>query len=598
MSGPKMYPSCFIPVSHNEGGDKAEEAVYNALQNMPGTEDWIVLHNYRHTQFVPNQNNPWENYEVDFIVITPKQGFIVLEVKNWSDFVPSKNQSWELHMRDGSCESKKSPAVQADDAKRHIYNLLQRKNIVPNKPKNSSAGKRYNKKVEYRAAVVMYAQNRQQLNTILGADDQTYICRDELEPTNLKRHLLDFFTNSPESRYQYNANDILQALLPAMKFNMSFTEWADFMENAAAPINSLFPMLEKSTANMLIEGCAGSGKTVLASREARRLAEQHPDKKVLFLCYNGFLAVHLMYQSGMKDETGDPKNLDIMTINELCKKLTKKPDFYCDKDLTFAKVKELRKNLPFSYDYIFVDEGQDFNIVWWPLIQSLCHKRLHVFMDGNQALYAKAQGQSQTTIDCPIRIKLHKNLRNTDKITRFSSGVLPKGGEIEPLGITLCEDVLVEKPSETAKDRAKKVKKHIKSLLEKGANLSDIVVLSPWTELNEMSSLHYLQEEIDCRQALKSKEQCSESPREHFERWMKARRRGSNKVFGETIKGFKGLEAPYIILTDVESPAAGLDSKFTENDFYVGCTRARFELIIIPSDDYASTVLELSAGAD
>lgn len=87
-----MYPSCFIPATHDARGDIAEEAVYNALRDMPDAEDWIVLHNYRHTQFVPEQTQAWENYEADFIVITPDRGYIVLEVKNWHNFIPPRER--------------------------------------------------------------------------------------------------------------------------------------------------------------------------------------------------------------------------------------------------------------------------------------------------------------------------------------------------------------------------------------------------------------------------------------------------------------------------------------------------------------------------
>lgn len=447
--------------------------------------------------------------------------------------------------------------------------------------------------VENRAAVVMFAQNRQELNSLFGREDATYICCDELNPTQLKERLLGFFRHEKKLQYQYNPQDILRVLLPAMEFSMSFEQWTEFMERAAAPIHELLPMLEKSTADILVEGCAGSGKTVLAAREARRLAERYPDKKVLFLCYNGFLAVHMLYQSGMKDASGAPANLDVMTLNELCCKLTGKVDFFCDNDLSFSVVKELRKNKLPAYDYIFVDEGQDFRPEWWPLIKAMCSIRLHVLMDGNQNLYDRAGGKEKNTLSLPIHIKLRKNLRNTDKITRFSRGVLPEEGEIEPLGITLCEDVKVEAASDSPQQRAKTVRSLIKTLKKEGVQPSDIVVLSPWTEQNEKSSLYFLKSEIDCRRMAGAR---PERLREHFERWVKARRNGIAGVFGETIKGFKGLEARYVILTDIGTPSSGTDETgFSENDFYVGCTRAQFRLMIVPSDDYASMVLQATS---
>lgn len=592
-----MYPSCFIPATHDARGDVAEEAVYNALRDMPDAKDWIVLHNYRRTQFVPNQDRPWENYEADFIVITPDRGYIVLEVKNWHDFIPSSQadgNTWQLRLADGARVFKKSPASQVDDAKRYITSLLVRAGVVPDerlqKQNSYRQGRGFFKMVENRAAVVMFAQKRHELNSLFGGEDATYICSDELDPQQLKERLLGYFVHEKRQQYQYSPLDILHALLPAMEFHMSFEQWTAFMERAAAPINELFPMLENSTADILVEGCAGSGKTVLASREARRLAERYPDRKVLFLCYNGFLAAHMLYQSGIKDADGAPGNLEVMTLNELCCKLTGRADFFCERDLTFSAVKELLAHELPTYDYIFVDEGQDFRREWWPLITAMRRARLHVLMDGNQNLYDRAGGKARNTLRLPIHIKLRKNLRNTDKITRFSRGVLPAEGEIEPLGITLCEEVCVEAAAASPQERAKTVRSLIKSLKKTGAQPSDIVVLSPWTEQNEKSSLAFLKSEIDCRRMVGDR---PERPREHFERWMKARRRGEAGVFGETIKGFKGLEARYVILTDIGTPSSGADETgFSENDFYVGCTRAQFRLMIVPSDDFASMVLQ------
>lgn len=596
--GPTMYPSRFIPATGNEAGDMAERAVYNALKAMPDASDWIVIHSYRHVQFVPQHADrkiidPWENYEADFVVITPDRGFIVLEVKNWSDFIPAHEHpsinDWQLNTKQEGGVRKKSPAAQADDAKRYIYDLLLRRKVVEEK---RVSGDNHIKTVEHRAAVVMYAQTREQLKGLLREDDRTYICKDELEPANLKKRILGYFKNiNPKYRYQYNPRAILEALAPALEFHMSFSEWSDYMERAAAPINELLPMLEGSTADILVEGCAGSGKTVMASREARRLAECYPDKRVLFLCYNGFMVSYLRHLSGMVDADGSPRNLEVMTLDKLCQNLSGQNKFFCSSDLNFKKAKELASKITKRYDYVFVDEGQDFKQEWWLLPKALCSEngRLYVFMDDNQNLYLKAQGVEAGSLSLPIHIKLNKNLRNTDKITNYSACMLPAGAHIVSLGVTLCSEVQVEKPLGSSVDRARKVQKLIEKLEKDGVNQADIVVLSPWQQTNPVSSLRYLTMEIDCR---RNKDGNLESPREHFERWIESRRYSNAHVLGETIKGFKGLEARYVILTDISKPGSNAGEEyFSANDFYVGCTRAQFQLIIVPSDDYAASIM-------
>src|SRR5699024_11861087 len=45
--------------------------------------------------------------------------------------------------------------------------------------------------------------------------------------------------------------------------------------------------------NRLIRGVAGSGKTLILASRAKLLAKQHPDWKILILCYNISLASYI-----------------------------------------------------------------------------------------------------------------------------------------------------------------------------------------------------------------------------------------------------------------------------------------------------------------
>ena len=63
------------------------------------------------------------------------------------------------------------------------------------------------------------------------------------------------------------------------------------------------------------------------------------------------------------------------------------------------------------------------------------------------------------------------------------------------------------------------------------------------------------------------------------------------RVLGETVRSFKGLEAPFVILTDVNFPKE--NSGFTPNDFYVACTRAKYGLYIVPTVEGEKYIREL-----
>ena len=58
--------------------------------------------------------------------------------------------------------------------------------------------------------------------------------------------------------------------------------------------------------------------------------------------------------------------------------------------------------------------------------------------------------------------------------------------------------------------------------------------------------------------------------------------REGHGVLYSTIRAFKGLEADIIIVTDVPKPEDG--SKFTKNDLYVACSRAKHRLVVVSKE--------------
>lgn len=74
----------------------------------------------------------------------------------------------------------------------------------------------------------------------------------------------------------------------------------------------------------------------------------------------------------------------------------------------------------------------------------------------------------------------------------------------------------------------------------------------------------------------------NETPEAAKQRMQDCFSEADNRVLGETVRSFKGLEAPFVILTDIGEPKK--ESKgFTPNDFYVACTRAKYGLYIVPN---------------
>ena len=175
----------------------------------------------------------------------------------------------------------------------------------------------------------------------------------------------------------------------------------------------------------IIEGGAGTGKTVLALDHAQTLAEQ--GLKVLLLCYNQKLGNELKIKSEKIN------NLHSMGFHEFCAWRIRQVKSNTDRDL----IEESKKNYPgenlfdvlmpdalinsyeiapTKYDVILVDEGQDFKPEYWLAIEILRDQqedsKLYIFQDSNQAIYTNSN-------DLPINSEplfLFDNCRNTKHI--------------------------------------------------------------------------------------------------------------------------------------------------------------------------------------
>src|SRR5690606_6411963 len=119
-----------------------------------------------------------------------------------------------------------------------------------------------------------------------------------------------------------------------------------------------------------IEGCAGSGKTMLALEKARQLAGQGFD--VLLLCFNAPLAEYLYERA--------PEGVSVFHFHGLCKHLAKEAGIgyrahrseeeYYNEVLPNMLLDAIDELGP-QYDALIVDEGQDFRDTWWEILAFL-----------------------------------------------------------------------------------------------------------------------------------------------------------------------------------------------------------------------------------
>lgn len=339
----------------------------------------------------------------------------------------------------------------------------------------------------------------------------------------------------------------------------------------------------------VIEGVAGSGKTLLAMQRARSFAVEF--SSVLFTCFNSELAKWIREE--MADQlVENGGHVTILNFHRLAADFCKRAgiDFEVNQhdtarwwdefapDLLAQAAMDLYPDGP-PFAAIVVDEAQDFSPSWWDSFDYL--------WDNNGPIWAfldKAQSLRREPIEPPItgafRFALDVNCRNTRRIVACANAatrVESEPFELAPLGRP-PKIIIPQSPVAISG----LVQQEVRTLLkEHRLEPRQIAIIGP---------------------ASKAKGPLSSVPNidgvalvDDAAAW-----RAGEGVLCSTSRSFKGLEADVVVLCDF----SGLGSLFTVSDLYVALTRARSHLIIVAHDRVAKESLDaafaaaLALGAD
>lgn len=315
----------------------------------------------------------------------------------------------------------------------------------------------------------------------------------------------------------------------------------------------------RSQPRLLVEGGAGTGKTVLACALAREHAAQ--GKTVLFTCFNKALA-----QSVSIALTEVP-GITVLPFHELARTqaiaagLTYQVPadaeaagrFYREQSAELL-LTAAESNLT-RYDTIIVDEAADFAATWWVAIEALGQTGFswYCFYDRHQCLF-QADDQWEPPF-AAVPMTLDANLRNTQAIGELASR-LGQCSVPQLFRVNGGEPPVIQN-SQNFGEMASQLRQLIRSLRNKESLMLDqIVVLSPYKHTNKNSGWFVGLEEFPL-----TTEMVSPQP-------------GQLRV--GTVQGFKGLEADVVILV-------GIDNKVSNHPqtLYVGASRARAALYVL-----------------
>lgn len=349
---------------------------------------------------------------------------------------------------------------------------------------------------------------------------------------------------------------------------------------------------ELGKGHRLLFGVAGSGKTIVLIARARILAKQHPDWKILILCYNRLLKKMLLQLLNPQDYDAD---ITISTFHGWVKRYIMSANN--NYSYQYTKTEQEAKNQPdmndffqnlvpnlflqmlealgdkkVHYDAILIDEAQDFEAEWFrPIIQVLNPKTnsLLITCDGLQGIYARKRFYwSDVGIQARGRVKrFEKSYRTPIEIGFLAQETLPQTlkeliGQFEEfvptkefIGTHGTVEILI------SNTRDGEYRKLAKEIIQLQKNPQDILVLFK----QNIAKRDYQHPFCDCLKDFNIE----------WKDLQKYNFKSSGLLIG-TLHGTKGLESDTVIIPEVDTYISDKDRQL----LYVGITRSRKKLIL------------------
>lgn len=535
-----MIPANPNPEDFNKS--RGEREIFEALRDgLP--DDYTVFHSYHWNDRNAYGRVDWG--EADFTVFHPKYGLLVIEVKSGGISLDEDGQWWYVrtdnHQR---IKMKTDPLSQANRTKYALKNELDKLDLRGDYLWIESA------------VWFPHISQRELLETMPNPYKPDIVLMEWAlqNPKLAINNAFKFYNSEHHTKLSTETSrQVIRKLAPTFNAVPSLRSIYSNQESHFLRLtreqNALLDFLDEQP-SAVIQGSAGTGKTLLAVEKARRLSE---DGKVLFLCFNSFLMEEL--RKSYKGYNIDFYNLPCLTVRQAGKSNELDDETIMDYLSQYDTIGN------WAYKHIVIDEGQDFSndhIEMLATIAELQEGAFYVFYDRNQLVQRFELPPWVNQADC--RLILRRNCRNTFRIATTAGRPI----EVEPI---LWENSIEgETPSlhivQNKSQLISRLAKLIGKYVHIGIPLNQITILT--TETEERSLLSGIT---------------------NITNWEIVSARGEDGVLFTTARKFKGLESDVIIVVDVNPMT--FDAPGSRNLFYVGTSRAKnfLELIAILDDD-------------
>jgi len=537
-----------------------EHEVFSALAADPHTGGWIVLHSLCLAEHVRQVQG-----EADFVVIVPDLGIAVIEVKSHASVDRLADGRWKLGSQP---PSSRSPFQQASEAMYSIRDYLHKRQVdLRSIPLVSAVWFTH---IRARAGLPATPEwHDWQLLDLqdLGANPSRAVVRLLVAG---RRHLAEHLASlrseivGPDAQA---ARSIAATLRP--RFEVA-TVPADMRRDRESQLevflDEQYDALDSMADNraVLFTGPAGSGKTLLAVEAARRAAAVGRTGRLL--CFNRLLGRRLAEQTrdvtGLRTATFHQELLHIAGVQAPPDPTTQ---FWTQELVSRALERLLEQDQ--ELDFLVIDEFQDLaredylDVLELLVKGGLRHGRLLLFGDferqaifetgdGRQALRARVPGlaMNSLTVNCRNRPRIGTVVKTLSRMVPGYRRFRRQDDGIDPSFLTY----------QRGSDQSSLLAQAVRDLKSNGYRLEEIIVLSP----RKSGATAELTTDTWLRQILTPED--GYSPRK-------------GRLRFTTIHAYKGLEAPAVILTDLDDePSPSFDSLL-----YIGLTRATDRLVVI-----------------
>jgi|LSQX01.2.fsa_nt_gb superfamily I DNA/RNA helicase len=550
----QMIPDFIDQDDHKRNG---ERMVFKWLSDdsIPGTAFYSLLQkNHKHKMIA----------EVDFLYISQK-GILCIEVKGGQE-IYCKDKQWYSLSRTNVENKISNPFIQAKDCMYALKSYLEQI---------------YGKKSPQTNYLIGYAVIFPECRfTGHGNDLVTEVMFDagyELnEFPSFLNSTLEYWSQMEIIKHNYRPshltkeqfNQIIDLLrgdfcvVPSMNLEIQHVN-----KQMLRLTEEQFEALDITEDNkkVIIQGVAGTGKSLLALEKARKTAAK--GKSVLYLCFNKNMSKY----ADNSIEVADNTKITISTYHAFIQQHLKNEIIY-DKDIEIiSKIFIENKPQVEKYDCLVIDEAQDLmsisviEVFENLLTGGLANSEWVMFLDPNQNIFNNSLEYNFALeylkeAFSPTLFTLNKNCRNTEQIGRKIT-VLTLVPSAKHMKITGPKVIIKSYKNET--DLLKKLKKEINSLLSGGVSSKDIVLLSKY--------------KLDNSNIKNQKSMCKLDINEVYD----ISNLGRKSLNFFTVQSFKGLESNIVFYIDVDGFEKDSDRMLN----YVAMSRAKILLYIFYKDE-------------